>query len=202
MTSPPDFPKHPADTPTFWDVRFAAGYMPWDQGGVPQNFARFVQASPRPYRVLIPGCGAAHEVALLAARQWPVMAIDFSSEAVAAARQVLGVHAQHVHEMDFFSPAVKGFQANLIYERAFLCALPRRLWARWAAQVRDLLSSGDLLAGYFFVRDEPKGPPFGLAAGELATLLAQHFVKIAEETPPDSVTIFRGHEKWMVWQRQ
>lgn len=139
---------------------------------------------------------------LLAERGWPVTAIDFSSGAVAAAQRELGALGKHVRELDFFGKAVADIGANLIYERAFLCALPRRLWHAWAARVAELLAPGGLLVGYFFESDSPKGPPFGLAAGELDGLLAAHFTKLAEAIPTDSIAIFRGHEKWMVWQRR
>ncbi len=203
MTTPsaPQFPKLDPATPEFWDLRFAADVTPWDQRSVPANMRQFVESAQTPRQALIPGCGAGHEVALLAAHGWAVTAIDFSPAGVAAARARLGALASHVHEMDFFGEAVAKLDVDFIYERAFLCALPRRLWPQWATRVAMLLPTGGLLAGYFYMDDSPKGPPFGLAAGELDTLLAGAFIKIEEATPTDSIAIFRGKEKWMVWQR-
>ena len=51
---------------------------------------------------------------------------------------------------------------EVITERAFLCALPRKLWPDWAAAMARLLPPGGLLAGYFFVAEQLKGPPFGI----------------------------------------
>jgi hypothetical protein len=70
--------------------------------------------------------------------------------------------------------------------------------ARWA----QLLAPGGLLAGYFFFDDAPKGPPFGIARAQLDTLLAPHFDCIADDPVADSIPVFAGKEKWMVWRRR
>ncbi len=208
MNKPPDppatpvFPRHDPATPAFWDVRFDAAFTPWDQGGVPQGLIDFVQAQPQPLRTLIPGCGSAHEVRFLAERGWPVLAVDFSASAVAHARQLLGPHAGHVQEADFFGTTLQPGQFDLIYERAFMCALPRAMRADWATRVAELLAPGALLAGFFFFDDTPKGPPFGISPAELDELLLPAFECIETRVPPDSIPVFAGKERWMVWRRR
>jgi len=49
--------------PEFWDIRFREGRMPWDVGGVPRELAKYLAGASGGGRVLIPGCGAAYEVA-------------------------------------------------------------------------------------------------------------------------------------------
>ncbi len=112
-----------------------------------------------------------------------------------------------MHEADFFSfgepsGAAPGFDG--IYERAFLCALPRRLWADWAARCAALLRPGGLLFGYFYFDDNAKGPPFGIAPDALDALLGTDFVRIedAAVAERDSLPVFRGKERWQVWQRK
>jgi hypothetical protein len=53
------FPRHDPATPAFWDVRFEADFMPWDQGAVPHCLANYVSRHPAPKSVLIPGCSSA-----------------------------------------------------------------------------------------------------------------------------------------------
>jgi hypothetical protein len=91
---------------------------------------------------------------------------------------------------------------GLIYERAFLCAMPRALWPQVAERWAALLAPGGLLAGYFFFDDAPKGPPFGIARATLDSLLLPHFTCIDDAAVADSIAVFQGKERWMAWRRR
>ena len=194
-------PEQRPEHPDFWSKRFAEGATPWDAGKVPAAFAAFIATQPAPLDTLIPGCGSAWEARHLAAVGWPVTALDFSPAAVAIARQVLGDAKVDLVCADFFTFTPAAPHA-LIYERAFLCALPRKLWADWGRRVAELLPSGGRLAGYFFVCDQPKGPPFGILPAELDELLAANFACIEDTAVSDSIPVFAGRERWQVWQRR
>ncbi len=200
--SPPTFPKHDPASPAFWDVRFDAAFTPWDQGGVPLSLVNYVSQSPTPKKVLIPGCGAAHEVRFFAGHGWDVAAIDFSPAAVVRAKQLLGDLAIHVREADFFGEALGRERFDAIYERAFLCALPRHLWTAWAVRVAEFIAPGGCLFGFFFFDASEKGPPFGISSTALAALLEKHFDRIEDTQPSDSIGVFAGKERWQVWQRR
>ena len=116
------------------------------------------------------------------------------------AKDVLGPHAHRVQLADFFDfDPVAAF--DLVYERAFLCALPRPLWPGYAPRVAGLLRPPGRLAGFFFFDDNERGPPFGLKAGELDVLLGERFRRTADAEPGDSIPVFAGKERWQVWQR-
>ena len=66
--------------------------------------------------------------------------------AVQKAREVLGDAPVALVCDDFFTYAPPR-PLELIYERAFLCALPRKLWTDWGRRVAELLPPGALLAG-------------------------------------------------------
>ncbi len=188
--------------PGFWDVRYRGAVTPWDAGGVPPALSDWAARAPARGRLLIPGCGSGYEARCLHRQGYEVLAIDFSPAAVAVAQAELGPLAGLVREADFFAFPAEPFDA--LYERAFLCALPRRLWPDWAARCAALLRPGGLLFGYFFLDDNAKGPPFGIAPGALEALLGTDFVRI-EDTPvpaPDSLPVFRGKERWQVWRRK
>ena len=107
--------------------------------------------------MLIPGCGSAWEALWLAAAGTPVQAIDFSPAAVAAARAQLGAqHAEVVEQADFFAWQPP-FTPDWIYERAFLCALPKARRADYAQRMAELLPQGALLAGFYFSARRRKG---------------------------------------------
>lgn len=205
MSSPsgnPEFPRLDPATPAFWDVRFEAEFMPWDQGAVPQCLEDYVSRFPAPRRTLIPGCGSAHEARLFLQAGWPVAAIDFSPVAVARARKVLGQLGANVREADFFGSELARERFEIIYERAFLCALPVRLRMAWAERVSMLLPPGGRLIGFFYFDETVKGPPFGIDADSLTSMLAKDFELIEDQAPADSIPVFAGKEKWQVWQRR
>jgi SAM-dependent methyltransferase len=194
-----DFQQRDPSSPAFWDERFERNFTPWDKGGVPQALRDFAAASG-PLVALIPGCGSAYELAYLAEQGWDATAIDFSPAAVAQGKAAAGPHAARVVEADFFQwqPSAP---LQLIYERAFLCAMPRAMWLQVAARWAQLLAPGALLAGYFFFDDAPKGPPFGISRAQLDDLLQADFVCIVDEAVSDSIPVFAGKERWMVWRR-
>lgn len=194
-------PEQRPEHPDFWSKRFGEGTTPWDAGKVPNAFADFVARQPAPLNTLIPGCGSAWEAVHLAERGWPVTALDFSPAAVDRARQVLGKATVDLVCADFFT-FVPAAPYRLIYERAFLCALPRKLWADWGRRVGELLPPGGLLAGFFFICEQPKGPPFGILPEELDALLAPNFERIEEAAVDDSIPVFSGRERWQVWRRR
>lgn len=196
----PEFDTRDPRAPAFWDERFDRGFTPWDRGGVPQAFQRFVEQAAQPLVTLIPGCGTAYELVFLREQGWDATAIDFSPSAVALAQSAAPRWAGCIVEADFFSyqpPA----PLQLIYERAFLCAMPRAMWPDVAARWAQLLAPGGLLVGYFFFDDALKGPPFGIAREQLDALLSPHFERIADEPVDDSIAAFKGKERWMIWRR-
>lgn len=197
----PEFHTRDPSQPGFWSERFEQQFMPWDRGGVPAALQRFVAQAPQRYVTFIPGCGTGYEVAFLSEAGWDVTAIDFSPAAVAAAQAVLGPWAQRVRQADFFT-FVPDKQPQLIYERAFLCALPRAQWPAIVQRWASLLPAGGLVAGFFFFDAAPKGPPFGANPAELEALMAPWFMRLDDQAVDDSLPVFAGKERWQVWQRR
>jgi len=188
--------------PEFWDTRYRGGTTPWDAGAVPKRLAQWLVAEPRAMRVLVPGCGSGYEVRLFAERGHDVLAIDFSDAAVEAARRTLGNLANRVRKADFFALDEAPF--DLVYERTFLCALPRRMWPQWAERISELVRPGGRLAGFFFIDDNPRGPPFGTSPRQLNQLLGKTFASLEDELVPagQSVPVLAGKERWQVWKRR
>jgi SAM-dependent methyltransferase len=193
-------PREDAAQPEFWEKRFRDGFTPWDSGGVPLALKSFLKQEPRGARVLIPGCGSGYEVRAFAEAGFDVLAVDFAPAAVERARRILGPLAQRVRLEDVFKFDLGG-PFDLVYERAFLCALPRRLWPDYAPRVFELLGPEGKLAGFFFFDDHERGPPFGLKPGELESLLGAHFDRASDAAVSDSIPIFAGKERWQVWTK-
>ncbi|HYD79239.1 MAG TPA: methyltransferase domain-containing protein [Paucimonas sp.] len=197
----PNFATRDPTAPEFWSERFEQRFTPWDKGGVPQALREFVARNPAPRSALIPGCGSGYELAYLSEAGWDAIAIDFSPAAVAAARKTVGCWAERVLEADFFAfepPRPLDF----IYEQAFLCALPPDWRPRIARRWAELLAPGGLLSGFFYFDDKPGGPPFGIGRAELERLLSPRFELIDDQPVADSIPVFAGKERWLVWRRQ
>jgi hypothetical protein len=188
--------------PDFWDTRYHDHVTPWDAGGVPADLRAFAQTLPVRSRILIPGCGSSYEVILLAESGLNVLAIDFSVQAIELAKQRVGHLADRVQLADFFAfdPGSNPFE--VIYERAFLCALPRKLWLRYAERMAELLPPQQRLAGFFYYDDNPRGPPFGTSPAELHGLLDAAFELVEDRPASESLAVFQGGERWQVWRRR
>jgi len=194
-------PREDAAKAEFWEKRFREGFTPWDAGKIPAALEQFLKTEPRGQRALIPGCGSAYEVRAFAEAGFETLAIDFAPAAVERAQRTLGPLAHLVRLADFFEFDF-GRSFDLVYERAFVCALPRRLWPRYAPRVSQLLRPDGRLAGFFYFDDGERGPPFGLKAGELETLLGDRFKRVADAEVGDSIPIFAGKERWQIWSRR
>ena len=187
--------------PEFWDTRYRGGITPWDAGTVPLKLVEYLEQHG-PERVLIPGCGTGYEVKAFAERGHEVLAIEFSDAAIESARRELGALCGRVIKADFFAFEAAPF--DVIYDRAFMCALPRRLWPQWAARMAELLRPGGDLVGFFYFDDNQRGPPFGVSPSALQQLLGEKFDLIESEDVPagESLPVFKGKEVWQVWKRR
>src|SRR5262249_12633521 len=121
--------------PEFWDSRYRSGRTPWDQAAIPKALMSFLQREQGPTsRVLIPGCGSGYELPLFLQRGYDVIGIDFSEAAVSRARSLLSKEQEdRIIHGDFFSYRF-AHPFDLMYERAFLCALSPGRWRNYAAR--------------------------------------------------------------------
>ena len=187
--------------PAHWEALYREGRMPWDAGGVPADLAAHLRRFPARGRALVPGCGSGYEAAALAAAGYDVLAIDFSAAAVARARAVCAGSGVRLALADFFMLADDDLQ--LIYERAFLCALPPSLRGDWASRCASLLAPGGLLAGFFFIGETPTaGPPHAIPATALAELLGPSFERLDDRPSGQPLPVFGEAERWQVWRRR
>lgn len=193
-------PKEDAARPEFWEKRFRENFTPWDAGRVPSALGQFLKTEPPGRRVLVPGCGSGYEVRAFAEAGHDVLAVDFAPAAIERARRNLGPLSERVLLADFFEFDF-GARFDLVYERAFLCSLPRPLRPHYAQRALELLSPQGRLTGFFYFEDGERGPPFGLKSGELEALLGADFEQTADAAVHDSIPIFSGKERWQVWTR-
>ncbi len=185
--------------PAFWDRLYREGSTPWQPNESPPEALTIGPPPVAGGRMLVPGCGWTSECLVFADSGWSVLAVDFSSEAVALARRQLegspvAVRLANVFELD--EPPF-----DLVYERAFLCALHPRTRATYGRRIAELVRPGGLLAGYFEIGEKRGGPPYEIVRSELDALLDPAFA-LETDLPAASPMPQFEHERWMVWRRR
>lgn len=136
----------------FWQDRFTTGRTPWDRGAPNPQLAQWIDEglfAPGAH-VIVPGCGTGHEVPVLAARGCRVMAIDYSTPAVALTRARLAAANERAEVIEAnvlrWAPP---HPADLVYEQTCLCALHPDHWVAYAQQLARWLRPGGRLAALF-----------------------------------------------------
>jgi SAM-dependent methyltransferase len=180
--------SRPAAGPSvdFWQSRFESNTTPWDRGAPhPRLLEALASGALAPCRILVPGCGSGHEVALLAQHGFEVTGLDYAPAAVAraggrlasAAGSAGAVWPAEVVLADAlqWQPA-RPFDA--IYEQTCLCALHPDHWVAYAARLHGwLVPGGRLLAQFVQVlRDGAahgaiEGPPYHCDINAMRALL-------------------------------
>lgn len=186
--------------PEFWDERYAARRMSWDCAGVPRDAQAFIAHEP-PGRVVIPGCGSGYDVAAFAAAGWDVTGVEFSAAAIEYARSVVGAAADRIRRDDFFTAELGG-PFDVVYERAFLCALPPDRWEDYATRVQQLLRGGGRWVGYFFYGEDDEPPPYPLTPQRARDLLGRQFALEEDRAVSDSLPVYAGGERWQIWRKR
>ncbi len=186
----------------FWDERWKNGQTGWDLGTPSPPLCDFAKHFPdKSARVLIPGCGNAHEAGYL----WSIGyrnidLVDISPRAVQRMKdRYASMEGPGIHCSDFFD--WKG-QYDLILEQTFFCALPPERRADYSAHCAKLLAPGGVLAGVLFASQfEQPGPPFGGSAGEYQALFSRDFDILTLEPCYNSIPPRAGNELFVLLRR-
>lgn len=156
----------------YWQKRYSDKNHPWDIGSVaPALKDYFDQLSNKQLKILIPGCGFAHEAKYLAEEGFSnVTCIDLVDEVF----EESGLNKTSVTclAIDFFD---HNEQYDLIIEQTFFCALDPSLRKNYAAQVSTNLKENGKLVGLLFNMEKPDGPPFGGSEAEYRALFSSYF---------------------------
>lgn len=160
-----DAPAGPS--PDFWQQRFVSRRTPWDRGDVNPALEPLIARGvlPAGARVLVPGCGAGHEVVRLAAAGYRVLAVDYAPTAVELTRERLsaaGVDADVV-EADLLAWAPPA-RIDAVWDQACLCALHPDNWVAYATRLADWIGAGGTLA-LLAVQVEREGRREGFVEG-------------------------------------
>jgi methyl halide transferase len=197
----------PSD-PQYWRNAYAEASQGWEIGRAAPPLARWFAAhSPAGRRALVVGCGRGHEARMLAAGGADVVAIDFAPEAIAEAeaiaeheRQTGALTAEARARLEFrlrdlFALRADPERYQLIVEHCCFCAIDPARRSEYVDVMADVLVDGGELVALLRTRcTKPTGPPFAVAAEEMARLFERRFVLTHTSVPEDSIDARRGTE--------
>lgn len=164
----------------YWQERFQNQNTPWDTGSVTAPIKEYIdQLKNKNIRILLPGCGNAHEGKYLVDKGFlNVTILDIVPEAIDNAKASIGERCTFVCE-DFFGH--EGVY-DLILEQTFFCALEPSRRSEYITHMHRLLKKNGKLVGLLFGKYfEKAGPPFGGEASTYRKLFSTLFeIKIME----------------------
>lgn len=173
-----------------WQSRYLAGDTPWDKGAPHPALLDFLEKTPLAGRVLVPGCGAGHDVrAIASAGAAEVVGLDIAPAALQAARAFPKRGGEGYVLGDFLEGDAKPLGAfDAIFEHTCFCAIPPCRRPDYAAAAAGALKPQGLLVGVFFLdpdNPDPASPPFRSELDEILSAFsaAFEFVRSAGDLP-------------------
>lgn len=145
----------------YWSSRYQSNEIGWDIGEISTPLkAYFDQLKDKSIRILIPGCGNAHEAKYLIQNEFTnISVLDYASEPLERLKCEIGENnCIHYYKEDFFEH--QG-EYDLIIEQTFFCAINPTERMLYAKKMKELLAPKGKLVGLLFNREFQGGPPFG-----------------------------------------
>ena len=170
-----------------WNAAYEGGDTPWDKGYASPPLIEFLKLQTISGRVLVPGCGAGHDVRALAAEGIEVVGLDIAPRGINKAETFPVSYGERYELGDFLNLGKQYHQAfDWIVEHTCLCAIDpseREAYARSVAQA--LKPDGKYLAIFFReVSDyQGNGPPHPISREQSDILFGNSFELIKSFVP-------------------
>ena len=159
----------------YWNARYQSGQTGWDMHQASPPLTHYIDTlTQKELRILIPGCGNAHEAEYLLKKGFTnVTLIDISE--IVTARLAAKYEGKSLKIIcgDFFNHT--GLY-DLILEQTFFCTLPPIMREAYMAKCAQLLDLNGKIAGVLF--NKPlgiPGPPYITHDEEYKKLFKKHF---------------------------
>ena len=184
-----------------WEKRYRDGDTHWDRGQASPPLAEQLRRHPlKGQRVLVPGCGRGHDVALLAASGADVTGLDIAPTAIREAAERHPEIAARLVVGDLFNlPSAFRQAFDVVVEHTCLSGLPPELRQQYRDGVSSALKPGGLIVGVWFINPQldpgETGPPYPLSVAELDALFADGFEIVDDYVPEVGYEGREGRER-------
>jgi thiopurine S-methyltransferase len=187
----------------YWQNRYQEEKTGWDAGTITTPIKAYFDAiEDKSIKILIPGCGNAHEAAYLFQAgftnlylcDWAQAPLDtFSNENPAFPKeQLICANFFDLEENDF----------DYVVEQTFFCAINPSLRPKYAQKMATLLKTGGQLVGLFFGKELGlEGPPFGGNQAEYLTYFEPLFSNVKMVPCTNSIAPRLGSELFIEIQK-
>jgi methyl halide transferase len=185
----------------FWTKCYHDQQTGWDLGTVSPPLKAYIdQLTDRDLRILIPGCGNAHEGAYLWKEGFKnTHLLDFAEPVLKAFnKNYPDFPKEQLHTGDFFKHTG---EYDLILEQTMFCAIDPGLREDYISKIAKLLANGGKYVGVLFDREFEGGPPFGGNSKDYSLLLDKHFSSVSIESCYNSIDPRAGSEVFVIAQK-
>jgi thiopurine S-methyltransferase len=183
----------------YWKERYNTHQTGWDAGIITTPIKEYIdQLKDKSIKILIPGCGNAHEAAYLWQQGFTnVFLLDYVAEPLNNfSEQFPEFPKEQLMLKDFFELNEK---FDLILEQTFFCALDPSLRKAYAEKIHSILNPDGKLVGVLFNCEfEKQGPPFGGTKSEYLTLFESYFEVHKMEDCYNSIQPRKGNELFVI----
>ena len=183
----------------YWNLQYKQQLTGWDMGSVSPPLKAYIdQLTDKSIKILIPGCGYAHEAEYLLELGFQnITLIDISTEACKTLQEKFkNQQAIKILNQDFFYH--KG-QYDLILEQTFFSALKPKFRTLYPRKMQNLLAKNGKLVGLYFTIEFPKsGPPYGGSTQYYAHLFYPYYESKAFKTCYNSHPKRQGSELFVI----
>jgi len=180
-----------------WEARYLAGDTPWEKGCAHPALVEWLRDNRLGGEILVPGCGAGHDVRALAADPAArVTGLELAPSAKALAETFPQTGDESYVVGDFLSgSAVPPGAFDAVFEHTCFCAISPALRSAYARAVSAALKPGGLFLAIFYRNPShggDDGPPFGCSMEEIDALFGRDFQLVHER---ESLPTFEGREE-------
>jgi thiopurine S-methyltransferase len=183
----------------YWKERYNTHQTSWDAGTITTPIRKYIdQLKDKSIKILIPGCGNAHEAAYLWEQGFKnIFLLDYVAEPLNNfSEQFPEFPKQQLILKDFF---VLNEKFDLIIEQTFFCALDPSLRKAYAEKIHSTLNPDGKLVGVLFNCEfEKQGPPFGGTKSEYLTLFESNFEVRKMNDCYNSIQPRKGNELFVI----
>jgi thiopurine S-methyltransferase len=184
----------------YWERRWAEGQTGWDTRSATEPIKHyFDQIADKQAKILIPGCGNAHEAIYLFESGFKnVYICDWAEQPLMAfSERIPDFPKAQLLCADFFDLKTGDF--DFIVEQTFFCALAPELRNAYAHKVRSMLRKGGKLVGLLFNFPLTEaGPPFGGSTEEYLHYFEPLFESVYIEPCYNSIKPRLGSELFIL----
>lgn len=186
-----------------WNQRYQECDTPWDKGAAAPPLLEYLKNNKLCGRVLIPGCGAGHDVRAIAENGATAVGIDIAPLAIQRANSFSDPkNGEADYQLgDFFDEELQerlSGNFDYIFEHTCFCAISPSLRPDYASAAARLLKPGGQLLGIFFTDlESDSGPPFATPITSIEANFSPYF-EIVRIWKPSSHYPGRENEESMI----